>query len=83
MVHDCKGASIGDSIPELVPKDSLRRETQNERLCAMRIVNLIKDGLKVSWSGIEKELSEMPADGWDSPGERVDLSFLRNTVQHA
>ena len=83
MVYKCKGAGKGNDIPQLSTSDYLLKETQNECKAAMCILNTIKECYILSWSDIKKELL-MKADGdWDTPGNPIDLAFLRKYINHA
>jgi hypothetical protein len=83
MVYKCKGAGKGDGIPQLSSSDYLLKETQNECKAAMRIVNAIKEGYRLLWGDIEKELSTRADGDWDAPGNPIDLVFLREYINHA
>jgi hypothetical protein len=82
MVSKVKHAGNTDDIPSLKPDDQLRKETQNERLAAMKIVSAIQHHLNINPKEIEAELSHRPDGDWNGPGEQIDLLFLQRYKNH-
>lgn len=82
MVTKVKHAGNTNDIPSLKPEDQLRRETQNERLAAMKIVSAIQRQLHLTPKDIEAELSRRPDGDWNGPGEQIDLTFLQKYKNH-
>ena len=76
MVYKVKGAGNSKDIPNLTSSDYFKRETQNEWEAAMNIIEKIRKRYKLSWKGIERELSVRLDGDWNSPGEVMDLEFL-------
>jgi hypothetical protein len=76
MVRDVKGVGNTRDIPTIKTTDYLMKETHNERAAAMNIVDKIKLSFQLDWDGISTELKTRPAQGWNSPGDPLDLHFL-------
>jgi hypothetical protein len=76
MVRDVKGVGNTPDIPTLKNTDYLMKETHNERATALNIVDRIMLSFQLCWNGISTELKTRLADGWNSPGDRLDLRFL-------
>jgi hypothetical protein len=68
---------------KLSSSDYLFRETRNEAKAAMRIVEAIRNNLRLTWEQIDVELTSRKDGNWDHPGEVLDLSFLSNKIRHA
>lgn len=68
---------------KLSPDDYLFKETRNEAKAAMRIVEVIRKKLNLTWEGIDTELTSRNDGNWDRPGEVLDLAFLSKIVKHA
>jgi len=82
MVTKVKHAGNTNDIPSLKPEDQLKKETQNERLAAMKIVSAIQHQLGLAPKDIEAELLHRPDGDWNSPGEPIDLMFLQKYKKH-
>lgn len=82
MVTKVKHAGNTNDIPSLKQEDQLKKETQNERLAAMKIVSAIQHQLRLAPENIEAELSCRPDGDWNSPGEQIDLIFLQKYKKH-
>lgn len=83
MVSKVKGAGNSEDIPNLSVGDYLRKETQNEKAAAMLIVKTILQHLHLSMAKVEKELRSRAEKDWDSPGEEINLQFLKAHKHHA
>ena len=68
---------------KLSSSDYLFRETWNEAKAAMRIVEAIRNNLRLTWEWIDVELTSRKYGNWDHPGEVLDLSFLSKKIRHA
>ena len=68
---------------KLSNSDYLFKEMRNEAKAAMRIVMAIRKNLRLTWEQIDIELTLRKDGNWDSPGEVLDLSFLRKKVVQA
>jgi hypothetical protein len=68
---------------KLSSSDYLFRETRNEAKAAMRIVEAIRNNLRLTWEQIDVELTSRKDGNWDHPGEVLDLSFLSKKIRHA
>lgn len=77
MVRDIKGAGETDYDPQINKSDIIYKEVTGERTQALQVCTRILQVQQWSWKSIEKELRQRPSDGWESPGEEVDLAYLR------
>jgi hypothetical protein len=82
MVSKVKSAGNASDIPKLHLNDYLKRETQNERAAAMKIVNAICERLSMSMEDVDRELSKRADGNWNHPGEPLNLKFLRVHRNH-
>lgn len=82
MISKVKNAGNTTDIPTLLVSDYLRKETQNEREAAMKIATAILQRLELNRKGLEAELSKRPDGNWNSPGEQLDLMFLKVYKNH-
>jgi hypothetical protein len=83
MVNDVEGAGNGETTPDCTKNDYLVKETQNERMAAMKIAKAIMKKLKLDMNAILQELSSRNDADWYGPGEVLDLDFLHSMIQHA
>jgi hypothetical protein len=83
MVDNVKGAGSGEAMPKFSKSDYLVKETQNERMAAMEIAKEIMKNLKMDRAAILRELSNRNDIDWYSPGEVINLDFLRSMIRHA
>jgi hypothetical protein len=83
MVDNVKGAGSGEAMPRLSKTDYLVKEMQNERMAVMEIAKEIMKNLKMDKSAILRELSNRNDMDWYSPGEVINLDFLRSMIWHA
>ena len=77
MVRDIKNAGETDYDPQVHKSDVIYKEVAGERTQALQICNRILRMERWTWSSIEKELRQRPSEGWGSPGEEVDLAYLK------
>ena len=83
MVDNTKGAGSSEAMPKFSKTDYLVKETQNERMAAMEIAKEIMKNLKMDKVAILQELSKGSNIDLYSPGEVINLSFLRSMIRHA
>jgi hypothetical protein len=83
MVDNVEGAGNGETMPNCTKNDYLVKETQNERMAAMKIAKEIMRKLELDMNAILQELFSRDDADWYSPGDVLDLDFLHSMIQHA
>ena len=61
-----------DDLP-ISKKDILYKEVSGEQDQAMVICNSILASLSLTWDEIDEEFNKCHVNGWDDPGEEVNL----------
>ena len=79
MAKNVKYAGTTQDDPPISKKDNLYKEVNSEQNQVMVICNSISASLSLTWDGIEEELNKCHVNGWDEPGEEVNLQFFRST----
>ena len=75
MVNNTKNAGETDYDPQIGKSDIIYKEVAGERKQALLVCKSILNTEGWTWNSMESELHQMPSDGWDSPGEEVNLGF--------
>jgi hypothetical protein len=78
-----RGAGVTEGLPHFKDTDFIVKETQNERLAAMKIIDVIMKEMGLGWFKVNEELERAKNADWFDPGEAVQLDFLRDHIKHA
>lgn len=77
-----RGAGVTEGLPNFKDTDFIVKETQNERLAAMKIIDVIMEEMGMDWFKVNVELKRAKNADWFNPGEAVPLDFLHYHIKH-
>ena len=83
MVCECTGIATRGGPHEGTNTDYLLRETTNERVAALKIVERILKEYTLSLEDVIEEIKQVDIDNPYSPGEVLNLDFLKGMKYHA
>jgi hypothetical protein len=83
MAKNMKNAGTTQDDPPISKRDNLYKEVCGEHNQAMIICRSILSALDLTWDKIEDELNMRHVNGWEEPGDIVDLRFLQSSEHGA
>ena len=77
MVNNFKNAGETDYDLQIGKSDIIHKEVASEQKQALLVCKNVFNMEGWTWNLMEKKLHQMPSDGWDSPGGKVNLEHLK------